>query len=256
MPTATHRLESAEAQTIAQLLNQLERQGYDLEDRALVHRAYEAIVPLCTCQFKSSGRSMIDHVVSTASLMAAIAPPAPLVAATVLHAVYLHGDFGTFFRRIDEHKRARVREVVGETVEDIVYRYHVFRWMRATIPGIRDRLPRLGAADRNAILVRLFDQLELFGSRDTLFAHNAEKRQEFARDFGPTIASMADTLGVAGLSTALERAFAGVRDGRLPAALTVPAWREGVFMPPSYRVRPHVALYQNVRSRLWALTGR
>jgi (p)ppGpp synthase/HD superfamily hydrolase len=247
---------AAHAQTIVQLLNRLRRDGWALDDLRLLHRAYERLVALSTCQYRSSGRTLIDHAVGVASILAALGAPVPLVAAGLVHLVYLHGDFGTWRRRVVESKRAQLNTAVGSTVEQSVYGYTQLDWSAPGIAALRDRLPRLDRGERDVVLMRLADQLDIFGTRDALYCDNAGKRRAYARDVGATVVALADGLGQPALAAALSRAFAQTRDAAISPDLRTPSWRDGVIVPPSYRTRRSIALYQGVRSKVYALTGR
>lgn len=246
----------ARAQTIVQLFNQLRSHGYDAEDLQLVRRAYALMVPLCTCQYRSSGRTLIDHAVGVASLLAALGVPAPLVVAGLVHLAYLHGDFGTWRKRVLESKRSLVRTAVGSVVEDYVHRYTRLDWSVAGIAALCDRLPQLDAFERDVVLMRLADQLDIYGGQDALYCDNARRRRAYARDVGTAVAALADGLGAAPLAAALTRAFDGVRDATVAAELEHPAWKDAMIVPRSYRIRRPIALYRAARSTVYRLAGR
>ena len=246
----------AKAQTIVQLFNQLRSQGYALEDLRLIHRAYELAVSLCICQYRSSGRTLLDHSVGAASILAAQDLHPSLVAAAVVHAAYIHGDFGTWRRRIGEDKRARLRAAVGSAAEEIVYGYSLIDRSVQNLPVIRDRVPHLTARERDLVLMRLADLLDIYGEQDALYCANVDKRREVATRWGPGIVAVADALGFPQLAAGLRRGFAEVRDGRPPSALATPAWKDRIIVPRSYRIRPLIAIYQRTRSKIYAVIGR
>ena len=84
----------AYAQTNVQLFNQLQSEGYSKKDRERVREAYEFAMRLFTSLFLPSGKTFIDHLVGTASILASLHMPVEIVAAGLIHAAYLHGDFG------------------------------------------------------------------------------------------------------------------------------------------------------------------
>lgn len=253
---ATVGLTNGLAATIVQLLNQLERQGYAADDRRLLRRAYEFVAPLYSCQYRSSGRTMIDHTVGTTGIVAALAVRPPLLIASLLHDIYLHGDFGTRLKRVGQRKRARVRQAVGDAVEELVYRYAALEWSARTIPAIGHRLPALDPLDRQVVLLRLADQLDIYGTTDALYSCNLAQRRELARDCGPVVVAMADDLGLPALSAALAGAYSQFSQRTLPAGLASPAWKDGVNVPRSYAIRPSIALYQRARAKVWVAVGR
>lgn len=249
-------LDNDHAETIVELFNQLSGQGYAAEDLRLVHRGYALAAPLYTCQYRSSGRSLIDHAVSTASTVAALAAPTPLVAATLLHAVYLHGDFGTRLRRVSADQRARVRRTVGDAAEEILDRYTAFEWTAGTISAVGERLPAFDEIQRQVVLMRLADQLDIYGTRDGLYCNNLAQRRNLAQTHGPVVVAMAEALGFPTLSAALARAYGEFGDLTPPAALASPPWRDGVIVPRSYRIRASIAVYQRARATVWRVVGR
>ena len=249
-------LDDVRAETIVELFNQLAAQGYTADDLRIVHDAYELAAPLYTCHYRSSGRSLTHHAVGTASIIAALASPTELVAAMLLHAVYAHGDYGTHLRRITAERRAQMRQAAGAAAEDIVYRYTSFRWNETTVPVIAEGLATFDAAQRQSVLMRLADQLDIYGTRDALYCNNPSQRHDVARRHGPRIVAMAETLRYPALAAALARAYREFSDLTAPPALTSPVPRDGIMTSPSYRIRPSIAVYQRVRRAVWRKVGR
>src|SRR5262249_20277729 len=108
------------AQTNAQLFNQLRSEGYSKTEREFVRDVYEFGMTLFSGLFLSSGKLLIDHLVGTASILASLRVSIEIVAAGLIHAAYLHGDFGGMRHGITEAKRKRVNTVVGDAVEKYV----------------------------------------------------------------------------------------------------------------------------------------
>jgi (p)ppGpp synthase/HD superfamily hydrolase len=244
------------AQTIVQLFSQLRGGGYGDDELRLIRRAYALLVKLATCQYRSSGRTLIDHAVGVASVLAGLDVSPALVAAGLVHIAYLHGDFGTWRKRVVESKRRRLRSAVGDAAEDHVHRYSQLEWTPASIRALSERIPALDQIGRDTVLMRLADQLDIYGSRDAGYCDNAVKRRIYARDLGPTVVAIATQLGRPALSTALADAFAAVADGALPIESAQSVWRDGALLPPSYCVRVPIALYQTARFRLYKMIGR
>src|SRR5262245_4841225 len=99
----------AYAQTNIQLFNQLRYYAYSDADLNLVRDAYELAMVLFSGRFQSSGKSFIAHVVGTASILAWVRLPAPVVAAGLLHNAYGSGDFGDGRRGATTPRRRRIR---------------------------------------------------------------------------------------------------------------------------------------------------
>ena len=81
------------AQTIVQLLDQLEGLGYRHEEIVEVRDAYLVATELFSGSFRSSGRTFLAHLVGTAGILASIGSNSTLVAAAVLHAAYTQAPF-------------------------------------------------------------------------------------------------------------------------------------------------------------------
>ena len=245
----------ARAATILELWDQLERQGYGDADLSLVQRAYELVVSLCACEYRSSGRPNVDHAVGVAAVLSDLAVKPTLLVAGLSHLVYLHGDFGGWRKRIDEKKRARVKHVLGDTVEEYVYHYSRLQWYGEALLAITQRLPALAVIDREVILLRLADQLEIF-ERDAAYCANSDNRRAYAHRYGPELVALARALGCSALASALQEALIATAETRLTDGLMSPPFHDGVLVPPAYRIRPSIAAYRRVRSKVYAVTGR
>src|SRR5262245_40769850 len=126
------------AQTNVQLFDQLQREGYPNPELTFINTAYDLACQLCTGLYRPCGKTFIDHLVGTASILASLHASAELVAAALLHAVYEHGDFGKEPKGISVEKRAQVKQIVGEQVEEYVARYTALRWSAITIATIQE----------------------------------------------------------------------------------------------------------------------
>jgi (p)ppGpp synthase/HD superfamily hydrolase len=244
------------AQTILQLFSQLSRHGFRLDDLQRAQRAYALTVALTTCQYRSSGRTQIDHAVGVTSLLVGTGAEIALVIAGLAHNSYLHGDFGTWRRRTTPSKRDRVRQVIGADAEELVYRYTQLEWTDPSIARLREFAPSFDPIERSIVLMRLADQLDIYGERDVLYCRNVAQRRAYARDAGPQVCALAERAGFPVLAAALTRAFKGLLDSEPRMDVNAPAWPDGVIVPASYRTRPGLALYQTARARLYRLTGR
>ena len=244
------------AQTNVELLAQMERRGYGLADRVQVQRAYELAFAVTACQYRSSGRSLLEHLLGATSIIVSINGATDLVAAALVHAAYVHGDFGTLGRRIGEAQRAHVRARIGDGAERIVQRYSNMYLTNRSVPALRAEAAQMHQHERDALCIRLADQLDLYGTREALYYSNVEKRLTFAREVGPSIVMLAHEIGQPLLAAALERAYADTLAHSPNGALINPRWRDGFVIPGSYRTRPAVKLYRTVRTRIWKTIGR
>lgn len=150
----------AYAQTNVQLFNQLRVEGYSKKERERVREAYEFAMRLFAGLFLPSGKTFTDHLVGTASILASLHVSADLVIAGLIHAAYLHGNFGGIRKGISVTTRKQVRHAVGEKVEEYVVRCERMPLNWETIAVLRDTLDELGPVDRDVLLMRSIGNLE------------------------------------------------------------------------------------------------
>jgi len=113
----------AYAQTNVQLFNQLRSEGYSEQERALLLETYEFAMRIFAGLYLASGKPFIDHLVGTASILASLHAPVEVLATSLIHATYLHGDFGSIRKGVSKAKREQVRGAVGEKIEKYIVRY-------------------------------------------------------------------------------------------------------------------------------------
>jgi hypothetical protein len=240
------------AQTNVQLFVQLRSEGYSTEDRARVRAGYEFAMRLFTGLFLPSGKTFIDHLVGTASILAALHAPVEVVTAGLIHAAYPHGDFGGARKGLTELKRKKVREAVGEEVEDYVARYDRFAWRAERIPRIRDGLGELSLIDRRVLLIRLANELEHeldFGALYFARHLNHQKwHQEYLKLYGPIMAETADNLGFPLLSADMAEVFESVVAAELAVEPHIGGNQHEAFLivPKSYSKQLGAASYQKL----------
>jgi len=234
------------AQTNVQLFNQLRNEGYANEEVARIGSLYAFAMRLFTGFYQPSGKPAIDHLIGTASILASLHRPVEVVAAGLLHAAYLHGDFGDLrFRRVISHaKRDQLKQAVGEEVEEFIARYTALLWTRQTIPLIRDHLTELGPIDRDVLVMRLANELELHLDLAPLYYRETKNYQQALEQEGPPLIDLADKLGFSTLATELARTFREIASGEVPLELRSRSIHfEAYLIPPqSYRQRLPVAI--------------
>lgn len=229
------------AQTNIQLFNQLQSEGYSNNDLVCVLNSYELAMELFTGLFRPSGKTFIDHSIGTASILVSLHVPVNIVVAGLLHAAYVHGDFGSVsIRSISDDKRKQVIHAIGEQVEEYVAEYTTFRWNSQTIPTICVRLNALTPIERDVVLMRLANELEDNLNLGVLYCSDAERRREFIKRFGPIMVDMADKLGFPTLASELGRAFRETTATEIPEELRSRSGQIRAYLiaPKSYRKRP------------------
>ena len=124
------------AQTNIQFFNQLRSLEYSAADLVLVRDSYELAMELFAGRFRPSGKPFLCHLVGTASILASLKVSPVLVAAGLLHAAYMQGNFGAARGGMSRAKRRRVRSVVSDEVEKLVASYGKLLWSEKTVPEI------------------------------------------------------------------------------------------------------------------------
>lgn len=225
------------AQTNLQLYTQLVEDGYPPEALVLVRDAYGLAVHLFAGWYRPSGKTFIDHVVGTASILASLDASPELVAAGLLHAAYDQGDFGPL--RSERARRADVRAAVGDAVEEYVARYAVLPWNRESIRALHDGIDAAGPMKRRVVLMRLANLLEDHLDLGILFCVNARVRCNAIRNRGTLLVDLARKLGEPRLAGEIERAFEKIlNDESQAGSWGDVAWRRArLLLPPSYRTR-------------------
>jgi hypothetical protein len=224
------------AQTNVQLFNQLRSEGYSKKEIERVRQAYEFGMQLFTGLFLPSGKTFIDHLVGTASILASLHVSVELVAAGVIHAAYLHGNFVGIRKGISETNRKQVRHAVGETVEEYVTLYDRMLWGPQTIPVLRDTLDELSPIARDVLLLHLANDLEHNLDLGSLYRENWP---EYIERYGPHMVIMAEKLGFPALSAEMAMVFGDLTSVQIPLESRVRTTQGAAYLivPNSYRER-------------------
>lgn len=148
------------AQTNIQLYEQLRRSDHGVAGVAAVALAYKFAQSLFAAGFRGSGRPFLCHLVGTASILARDRASLEEVTAGLLHAVYEAGLFPfDMHRTVSPRKRAAVRAVVGEEVEELIAAYAELPWNPATLERLSAQRDRT-ALDRSLLRLRLANELD------------------------------------------------------------------------------------------------
>jgi hypothetical protein len=131
------------AQTHLQLDAQLTAASWSDVERRVVARAHDLARSLFSARFRPCGKTFLAHLIGTASIAVAHAPPTPgdarqatepsgrrlaVVQAALLHAAYTQGDFGDATLGDTAASRQELREALGEDGEFLVSAYADFSW--------------------------------------------------------------------------------------------------------------------------------
>ena len=237
------------AQTNIQLLDQLRREDYATSELTLVRDAYELARQLYTGYFIASGRTQIAHVVGTASILGSLHVPAEVVAAGLIHNVYETGDFGDGRRGSSDGRRRQIRQAIGASVEEHVYRFPAVKSALQsssthphprTISAIRDEPDGLDLVDRHVLLIVLADRLD--------HRRNLEYLNEYLNQDDHRKGEMAEELGFPALAAELKEACSQVALMEFYAEVPDQGRKHsGVIAPRSYRKRLWLVLRPKVR---------
>lgn len=240
------------AQTNLQLYAELRAAEYSAADIDCIRTAYELAMVLFTGRYRGSGKPFLAHLVGTASILASMRARAPIVAAGLLHAAYVQGDFGNGWSGASPEKRERLRVAVGAEAEDLIDGYTSLRWHALTIPEIHHGLEDLDPRGRAVLLVRLANELEDHLDLGALYFADAGRRRDHVGASLSLCVDMAKRLGFPQLADALAAAFTETLSADVPMALRRGDSGSFVVAPASYRLRWPVRL----RHLLARLEGR
>ncbi len=224
------------AQTSVQLFNQLRCEGYSKQEIERVSQAYEFAMRLFTGLFLPSGKTFIDHLVGTASVIASLHAPVDLVIAGLIHAAYLHGNFGGIRKGISAATRKHVRLAVGAEVEEYVARYDRMLWGPETIPVLRDTVNDMDIVDRSVLLMHLANDFEHNLDFGSLYRNNWP---QYMQHCGPVMVSMAEKLGFPSLSNEMASLFGDIISAPIALEPRITASHDSAFLvvPNSYSER-------------------
>jgi len=223
------------AQTILQLYNQLQTGDYSPAEMTLVRNAYDFAMRRFAGRFQPSGKSFIAHVVGTASILASIRAPAEVVAAGLLHNIYVNGDFGDGTSGFNKAKQRALRRISGGAVERYVVAFMALRWSSQDIAAINDGSVKLGRFEREVVLIKLADELEHLLDLDVLY-YNPAISKLFVESAASSVEA-AKKLGFPALAADLANTVRLIASSDSPPGLCCHRDRNFAFVivPKSYR---------------------
>ena len=148
------------AQTNLQLYAQLRRLGCSESSLGEVNRAYELAMRLFSGRYRANGKPFIAHLVGTASILAKHGAPSGLVAAGMLHATYLQGQFGDSQIGVTAERTRLLKAYASDETADLVAEYSRLPWNRKTLDKLRTDPARLSSCNPEVIFMRLANDLE------------------------------------------------------------------------------------------------
>lgn len=228
------------AQTNIQLYNQLSELDYDTSQIRLVADAYELGTTIYVGLYRGSGKTLIAHVVGTASILATCGRPAEVVAAGVLHAAYADGDFG---RR---DPATIVTRRCGRQVHELVAGYDELSWSYESgmVEELTKRAASLSKFDREVVIMRVANELEDYVDLATHYhgdstpsdaKKGAEWRLAYMEDVEEPLVELSNELGRADLADEIRQRFAEVRHAAVETSLRTGRTSMWFQPPASYR---------------------
>ena len=242
------------AQTIVQLYRQLLDQGFGESDLLRVRTAYEFAARLHSARFRASGRTFTAHLVGTASLLSQLTTDLDIILTGLLHAVYDQGDFGDGRRVMTERKRAVVRRVTGESVESRIAAFSELGWGPGLADQLVDQFDGLSETARDAVRVRLVNELDDFIESDVLYsADYAFRIEQLAHDC-EAMSELARRLDHPALAQAVREVTEAARCTQIPDSIRSSESYCFDIVPPSYVRRPIAAFNYRRPKVLWQLS--
>jgi gluconolactonase len=231
------------AQTNLQLYNQLKRESYSSADLNFARDAYELATVLFAARFQPSGKTFMAHVVGTASILASLKLPAPVVAAGLLHNVFVNGDFGDGRKGVSAARRAKITALLGPEVAEYTANFPTLYWDSPSMRLARSNPEALSLTDRHVVLILLSDHLEHFLDLDLLF-YTASVRRTYLSN-GLLGVEIAEKLGYDGLAETLRETIRQNESAELAVGTTQPLKHASfLLVPRSCRKRPAIVWSQ------------
>lgn len=235
------------AQTNLQLYKQLSKEGFGPEDLEYIHQAYSLALRLFSCSYRPNGKEHLAHEIGTASIVCSLQQRIPLIAASLLHATYIQGEFPSRRKGPTEANRKYIRNALGQETEEYLARCFFIRRPKLPTPTeFQERFTDLSPIDRDILLSLLAEDLEKCFDLGVLFGPETSGPQRSIRKNGPIRVELARNLGYPALADRLMAAHNAVLHAEIPPIL----WngngerRDFFVVPLSYRRRVRVWLSQ------------
>jgi len=196
------------AQTIIQLYDQLRDFGYSSSDLLIAKKAYSLAQRLYAFRFQGDGKPFISHGIGTASVLCNQKAPIELIAAGLIHNVYVNGDFGFLNKSgVTKAKRRVVKNAVGAEIEQYVHGLRAVRSKFRPLRLVCDESVELTKLEKNVILMQLADQMDLYVNRASSYYHDPEPIRTRIQKGGKTLIKIAETCGYPELALEFTQLF-------------------------------------------------
>jgi len=186
------------AQTYLQLHHQLREMEYSHTQMRDIQHAYKFAIHLFAGYFQANGKELLSHVIGTASILTSLNASPHIIAAGLLHNVYSRGDFGDGQSGFTPGRQERVKGVVGNDTEGLLYTFHTMWWNPNSFSSIYDQLPRYDEIQRTVVLLHLADHLE--HNLDYGTVYYCDRQRAWRTNNADILAGMAENIGVPSLA--------------------------------------------------------
>lgn len=242
------------AQTNIQLYQQLQDAGFDEDAVSRVVGAYALAVRLFTGQYRGSGKTLLAHVVGTASILLRHGADVPVICAGLLHAAYVCGDFGSMWTGVTSEKRRQVKAAVGADVEALVFRYEALRCHLWDLPAVPERLAKLEESDKPVLLMHIANDLEETLEFGVVYC-GVKKRDSMIATL-EVMGVIADLIDKPELANELRKSRSAISGKHFPVS-----WQTGekltyTVCPASSRKRSDIALREQIKAVLMVVWNR
>jgi (p)ppGpp synthase/HD superfamily hydrolase len=246
------------AQTNVQLFNQLVHAACPPDDMVLIRRAHDLAIRIFAGLYRPSGKSFMDHVVGTASIIHQARGKPVLTAAGLLHSAHSEGDFGFPGRLSMRFRNHRITNAVGDEVAAYVRMYDELAREPRDADRLLEQVDGMSQAWRDIAALRVANEIEDHLNGGTLYCHHAASHRQRLGERREVLAGLARRLELPALERAVDRVFDEC------ARLTVaPELLQRAPRPRSYRLLPGscrrsawLFLYEETRRlQRWAAHG-
>lgn len=179
-------------------MNQAHEAGLSEDELIELKDAFQLAQAMSHGFYRASGVPLLNHLVSTASIVLSEKNQAGTVIPALLHAVYvLHRFDDSSASRNLEKRRTELRERLGSQMESLLWQYQQMGWYRVdTVRNYLENLPELDDTTRSLLLLRLANELDdhLYQAMDYAELRTQERKtQEFLELCGKLAEGLAFT---------------------------------------------------------------
>lgn len=225
------------AQTNLQLYAQLLKLKWSERELLCIRKAYDLAVQLFSGHFRGNGKPFLAHLVGTTSILAAHGAQKQIVAAGLLHAVYLQGEFGDGKVGITNPRRSKIIGTVGSEVGKLIAEYTNYAWNYRTIIAILNHIDALSDKQKDLVLMRLANDLEDHLDLGMLYSGKRDRIDKYQRTHLSTIAKIADELGYRELAQEIAEVYNEQNTAKIPEVLISKHTVSYSVAPASHRKR-------------------